>query len=85
MEFSQPVCKRGARHFQTATKKKQKKTRFFPFSLQLTDKHTVTILSRTIQPEEDSNPRLIPPANLGLSMSCQRCQTRLKSILSSVF
>lgn len=57
------------------------KTELFYFPLQLIDKHTLTILTRTIEPEEQRNTRLIPRANLGLSKSCQCCQTYLKSIL----
>ena len=55
------------------------------FSLQLiADKHTMTILTRTRQPKEQSNTRLIPRANQGLSKSCQCCQTYLKFILKCV-
>lgn len=45
------------------------------FSPRLIDKHAVTILARALKPEEERNSRLIPRADLGLSKSCQACQT----------
>lgn len=51
------------------------------FQLQLIDKHNMTILTRTRQPEEQRTTRRTPRANLGLSKSCQ---TYLKSILDCV-